>query len=194
MDAEEESPSPIPRPEDQHDIGDAMEQTPLPDIGLSSDDAGDHDEAYVERFCYDRGETEYLLENPNGWMSAGSLGVSEAVVEARWQRCEARPVKLIPIKCRGTLYSHVRKVFDKAGHDDETLYEIELWPRWTPDSQINDKRVVPSLELNMDTSLRRSTRLMKTVDERKMRNEQIAQIVQLDLWTQNALKGADSAV
>ena len=184
--AAEESPSPIPRQEDQDDNIETGELSPHPDledIGLPSDDVWDHDGAYAERYCYDHGEIEYLLGTPNRWMSAASLGVSEAVLGTRLQKRQVRPVKSTPAQCWGTLYSHVRRVVRKAGHADGDLYDLEWWRHWTPASCIQDPNwAVESLALhNMNLSLRRSTRLTETVDERKMRNEQIARIVNLDL-------------
>ena len=59
MDAEEESPSPIPRQEVQDEIVDVEEEYVLPrleDVGLPPDEIWDHDAAYDRRFCFNYGE------------------------------------------------------------------------------------------------------------------------------------------
>ena len=115
-------------------------------------------------------------------MSAASLGVSEARMEARLQKGEERPVNPTTAECDVSLYSHVQRVVDKCHDVHGTWYEIEWRRCWTPASHIPDKTwVVLSLKLNLEPSLRRSTRLAKTVDERKMKNERIARVIHLDL-------------
>lgn len=184
IDPEEEGPGSAPRRQD--DIVDAREQTPLPDpkeIELPSGEVWNIDGACGERFCYEHGEAEYLLMTPNRWMSADSVGVPEAELDARLlQKDKVRPVKSKPAQCGGTLYSHVQRVIRKASHDGGNIYEIEWRNCWTRASHIGENDWLSnSLELNLDKSLRRSTRLSNTVDERKIRNERISWIMQLDL-------------
>ncbi|KIW18211.1 hypothetical protein PV08_02499 [Exophiala spinifera] len=166
MDMEEDSPSFIIQEQElQDEIVDI--ESPLY-VGLSPDKVWDHNVAYDRRFCYNHGETEYLLGTADRWMSPRDFDIrdAEGALEAMLQKHKDNPSEFQPhsrrcqAECWGILFSHVHSVLDKRGDGDRHLFLVRWKACWTPESYIIDQDwIAASLEANKNPNCRRRPRV-----------------------------------
>jgi hypothetical protein len=158
-------------------------------MGLPRDGVWDHDAAYDRRFCFDHGETEYLLGTADWWMPPSDLDIpdAEATLEAMLQNHKDDPSEFelhsrrCQAECWGTLYSHVHSVLDKREDRDRVLYLVRWKACWTLESHVIDQDWIPaSLEVNKNPNCRRSIRLESSVDDRKKKYEKMMVVVNLE--------------
>ena len=193
MDTEEDSPSfSIQGQEVQVETVNVEEESflhCLDDVGLPSDGVWDHNAAYDHRFCFDHGETEYLLRTPERWMPASDFDIldAEAALEAMLQKHKDDPSQFeqhsrrCQAECWGSLYSHIHSVLDKGEDGDRVLYLVQWKACWTPESHIDDPDYVPaSLEANKNRNCRRSTRLGSSFEGMKKKYKNVMVVVNLE--------------
>ncbi|KAK5527652.1 hypothetical protein LTR23_011232, partial [Exophiala sp. CCFEE 6169] len=192
-DAEEDSPSStIHGQEIQGEALYVEGESSLPhleDVGLPRDGVWDHDAAYDCRFCFDHGETEYLLGTADRWMPSSDFDVpeAEAALEAMLKKHKDDPSEFQPhsrrcqAECWGILYSHIYSVLDKREDSDRVLYLVRWKACWTPESHIVEKDwIAASLEANKNWHCRRSTRLRGSFNDRKKKYEEMMVVVNLE--------------
>jgi len=160
----------------------------LEDIGFPPDGLWDHNAAYEQRFCYDHGESEYLLGTDNRWMLSTDFEIrdAEVILEAMLEKHKDDPSPLEPhtrrcqAECHGNLLSHVHSVIDSRKHGDLNLYLIEWKACWTPEGNIGNKTWIgASLKVNKNVSCRRSTRVENGFEDRKRRFENMMLVVNI---------------
>lgn len=163
--------------------------TDLEDVGSPSDGLWDVNRAYVQRFCYSHGESEYLLGTEDRWMSSTDFEIREAEVtlEAMLQEHKDHPSPFDPhtrrcqAECQGNLLSHVHRVIKSRKDNDVTLYHIEWKACWTPESMISDKTwIEESLKANKNVSCRRSARVEAGFEDRKRKFENAMLIINIE--------------
>lgn len=163
----------------------------LEDIGFPPDGLWDHNAAYEQRFCYDHGESEYLLGTDNRWMLSTDFEIrdAEVILEAMLQKHKDDPSPLEPhtrrcqAECHGNLLSHVHSVIDSRKHGDLNLYLIEWKACWTPEGNIGNKTWIgASLKVNKNVSCRRSTRVENGFEDRKRRFENMMLAMNIKRW------------
>lgn len=159
------------------------------DIGLPSDGIWDYYAAYEQRFCYDHGEFEYLLETANRWISSNDLGIPGAEVKLEnllqdkvgpsifnpyARRCQA--------ECHASLHAQIYSIMEKREDATSTLYLAKFRAFWTPGgSKIDDQGLLAaSLESNQRWHCRRSPRLAETVGKREKIYEKVMMVVNLE--------------
>lgn len=163
--------------------------TSLEDIGLPLNQLWDHDAAYDCRFCFDYGETEYLLGTANRWMSSGDFDTPNAVslLKTRLRRHKDNHLDFEPhlqkcqAECCGSLWSHVHSVIDWYEYNGASLYLVQWKVCWTPESNIDDKAwVMVSLKANQHQHNRHSTRQEDSFEDRKKGYDKMMLVVNLD--------------
>lgn len=163
--------------------------TSLEDIGLPPNQLWDHTAAYDRRFCFDHGETEYLIGTANRWMSPGDFDIADAaaLLEIGLQRHKVDSLDFEPhlrkcqAKCCGSLWSHVYSVLDRCEYDGPSLYLVQWKVCWTPESNIDDKAwVMASLKANQNQHNRRSMRLEDSFEARKKGFDRMMLVVNLE--------------
>lgn len=120
-------------------------------IGLPVDGQWDHDDVFAQRFCYQHGETEYLLSTPDRWMAIGDFERADAgeQLQARLDAHEQYPHPTLKhqnhyAECVGTLWSHIDSVVDKRQTESGVSYRVRWKLCWTPSSYIDDLSWVES--------------------------------------------------
>ena len=193
MNTEEDSPSStIQGPEVRVETVDVEEGSflhRLDDVRLPSDGVWDHNAAYDHKFCFDHGETEYLLGTPDRWMPASHFDIldAEAALEAMLQKHKDDSFGFGPhsrrcqAECWGSLYSHIHSVLDKGEGGDRVLYLVQWKACWTPESHVDDPGWIPaSLEANKNRNCRRSTRLGSSFEDMKKKYKIVMGVVNLE--------------
>nr|KAK5449235.1 hypothetical protein LTR18_002324 [Exophiala xenobiotica] len=140
------------------------------DIGLPSDGIWDYHAAYEQRFCYDHGELEYLLETANRWISSNDLGIpgAEVKLENLLQKDKVGPAVFNPYarrcqaECHASLYAQIYSIMEKREDATSTLYLAKFRAFWTPGSNIDDQGLLAaSLGCNQQRHCRRSLGWLK---------------------------------
>lgn len=161
----------------------------LGDAGVPPDGLWDHDAAYNQRYCFDHGETEYLLGTADRWMSPGDFRIPDAqtILEILLQRHDCNPAEFDPYlrrchaECWGNLYDHVHSVINRREQDGGSWYLVKWKACWTPESNIDDRAwIAASLKANRNPQCRRSTRTEDGFAERKKKYDQIMVVVNLE--------------
>lgn len=181
-----------PRPESEQDGPVSAQKNfsaSLEDVGVPTSQLWEHNAAYDRRFCFDHGETEYLLGTANRWMSSGDFDIpnAAALLEIGLQRHRDDPLDFEPhmrksqAECCGSLWSHVHSVVDRYECDGASLYLVQWKACWTPESNIDDKVwVMASLKANQNPHKRRSMRLEDSFEERKKGYGKMMLVVNLE--------------
>lgn len=160
----------------------------LDDVGLPPDGLWDQNSAYEQRFCYDHGESEYLLGTDNRWMFPIDFEIRDAelALDAMLQKHKEDPSAYKPqtrrcqAECHGNLLSHVHSVIDRRKNGDYKLYLVEWKACWTPESKISDKTWIgESLKINKNISCRSSTRVENALEDRKRRFENMMLVINI---------------
>jgi hypothetical protein len=160
----------------------------LGDVGYPPNGLWDQNSAYEQRFCYDHGESEYLLGTDNRWMFSTDFEIRNAklTLEAMLQKHKDDPPAYEPYtrrcqaECHGNLLSHVHSVIDKRNNGDSHLYLIKWKACWTPESNISNKKwIEESLKINKDVSCRRSMRVENVFEDRKRRFENMMLVINI---------------
>lgn len=161
----------------------------LEDVGLPPDGLWDHDAAYEQRFCYNHGESEYLLGTADRWMFSSDFEIPDAEValESMLQKYKDSPSAFEPharrcqAECQDNLLSHVHSVIDRREHGNLNLYLIQWKACWTPEGNFGDKTwIAASLKVNKSASCRRSTRLENSFEDRKKKFDNMMVVVNLE--------------
>ena len=156
-------------------------------VGVPNEGKWDIVAAYEPRFCFQHGQTEWLLRCTDRWMrpSDFNFGEVQEKLENKLHKYEREPYTLkldSHAECNNNLWSHLDTPIGRGKFQDDIIYLCRWKLCWTPEFMIDDKNWVQDSCKARDESIgrRRSSRIEETTADRTAKMKQMMVVVNLE--------------
>jgi hypothetical protein len=164
----------------------------LTNIGAPTDGTWEIFAAHEQRFCFEHGEVEWLIEYADRWMYPTNFEVdeAEAKLDAKFEQYQRGPEVLTPYRyasraeCNSSLWSQVETPTQRNTAEDTVAYRIRWKLFWTPQSSVDDLDFVQSSYKAQNERLgrRQSARVQDTAAASAAKREEMRIVVDLEKW------------